>query len=49
MEAVQLFPVGDCGLLAVCGDRIDDRVGDRVTALDAAIRAARAALDGVHD
>ena len=45
MEAVQLFPEGDCGLLAVCGDKIDDRVGDRVTALDAAIRAAR--LPGV--
>lgn len=45
MEAVELFPVGDCGLLAVCGDRIDDRVGDRVTALDAAVRAAR--LPGV--
>lgn len=45
MEAVQLFPEGDCGLLAVCGDKIDDRVGDRVTALDVAIRAAR--LPGV--
>lgn len=45
MEAVELFPVGDCGLLAVCGDKINDRVGNRVTALDATVRAAR--LPGV--
>lgn len=45
MEAVTLFPEGDCGVLAVCGDRIDEEVGDRVSALEAAVRAAR--LPGV--
>lgn len=45
MQQVELFPVGDCGLLAVCGQKIDEGVGDRVSALDAAVRKAR--LPGV--
>lgn len=45
MQQVELFPVGDCGLLAVCGQKIDEGVGDRVSALDAAVRQAR--LPGV--
>lgn len=39
MEAA-LYPVGDCGLLAVCGSEIDEGVGDKVSALDGAVRAA---------
>ena len=44
MEA-ELYPVGDSGVLAVCGQQIAEAVGDRVTALDAAVQAAR--LPGV--
>lgn len=41
----ELCPVGDCGLLAVCGQQIDEKVGDAVAALNAAVLAAR--LPGV--
>lgn len=41
----ELFPVGDCALLAVCGSKIDEAVGDKVSALDGAVHAAN--LPGV--
>ena len=41
----ELFPVGDCALLAVCGSKIDEGVGDKVSALDGAVHAAN--LPGV--
>lgn len=41
----ELYPVGDCGLLAVCGRQIDEAVGDKVFALDGVVKAAR--LPGV--
>ncbi|MGN0983649.1 MAG: 5-oxoprolinase subunit PxpB [Gemmiger sp.] len=40
-------PVGDCGVLAVCGASIDEAVNARVMALDRAVRTA--ALPGVTE
>ena len=38
---IDLFPAGDRGLVAVCGAEIAPRIGDRVAALDCAVKAAR--------
>ena len=46
-NSIQFVPVGDCGVLAVCGDAIDEAVNARVMALDRAGQDAR--LPGVTE
>ena len=46
-NSIQFVPVGDCGVLAVCGDAIDEAVNARVMALDRAVQDAR--LPGVTE
>ena len=46
-NSIQFVPVGDCGVLAVCGDAIDETVNARVMALDRAVQDAR--LPGVTE
>ena len=38
---IQFTPVGDSGVLAVCGSEISEQVNAQVMALDAAVQAAR--------
>ena len=42
---IQFTPVGDSGVLAVCGSEISEQVNAQVMALDAAVQAAQ--LPGV--
>lgn len=37
---IQFTPVGDSGVLAVCGSEISEQVNAQVMALDAAVQAA---------
>ena len=46
-NSIQFVPVGDCGVLAVCGDAINEAVNARVMALDRAVQDAR--LPGVTE
>ena len=38
---IQFTPVGDSGVLAVCGSEISEQVNAQVMALDAAVQAAQ--------
>ena len=38
---IQFTPVGDSGVLAVCGSEISEQVNAQVMALDAAVQAAK--------
>ena len=42
---IQFTPVGDSGVLAVCGSEISEQVNAQVMALDAAVQAAQLAQE----